>query len=130
MAINLLYAGLVIKILLIIVDGVLNGDVFALEGLISLLFVTWFFLALITLIGRGHNSARIAYLVIIALSLLISVYSQMHGVEPLPYTGLYILFAISSTMLHLITLLFLFQKPSSDWFKAVKANQTHSHSPQ
>jgi hypothetical protein len=80
---------------------------------ICILGIIWLF---IYKIGKGSNGARITYLVFFILGILfIPVYLKNLETDS---TGT--LFFVVQTILQIVALIFLFQKPSSDWFREIK----------
>jgi hypothetical protein len=75
--------------------------------------IIWLF---IYKIGKGSNGARITYLVFFILGMLFIPF-YLKNLET-DFTGT-VFFAVQ-TILQIAALIFLFQKPSSDWFIEMK----------
>lgn len=85
------------------------------------IFVTLFTFAFIAffiyMIGKGKNWARITFLVLFIIGIPFSVLPAIYSLITNPVSGM---LGAGQTILQLIALVFLFQKPSSDWFKSMK----------
>ena len=80
------------------------------------LVIMWLF---IFMIGKGRNWARITFLVLFIVGTPLSVLPLMQSLGANPISGL---LGIVQTIIQIVALVFLFQKPSSDWFREMKAN--------
>jgi len=85
------------------------------------IFITFFTLAFLAffifMIGNGKNWARITFLVLFIIGIPFSILPATQSLIANPISGI---LGISQTILQIIALVFLFQKPSSDWFKSMK----------
>jgi membrane-bound ClpP family serine protease len=88
------------------------------------MFITFFTLGILWLfiymIGRGRNWARIAFLVLFIIGIPLSVLPLLQSLSASPISGL---LGIAQTAIQVVALVFLFQKPSSDWFRDMKASK-------
>ncbi len=86
----------------------------------GLIFTLWFiYLVLVFLIwkiGQGRNWARITFLVLFIIGVPMTIYDYLTAA----LNALEIVSGIVSMILQTVALVFLFQKPSSDWFNSVK----------
>jgi TPR repeat protein len=91
---------------------------FVVFGMFLMFGFTWFFFHMI---GKGRNWARITLLVgtIIGVPLYI-FHLQSLAANPITGSGL---LGIGQTVIQIIAVVFLFQKPSSVWFKDMKAQK-------
>ena len=71
----------------------------------------------IYMIGRGKNWARITFLVFFIIGIPLAGRSLFQSLLRNPVSGI---LGIVEIILEIIALVFLFQKPSSDWFKSIK----------
>ena len=78
--------------------------------------IMWFF---IFMIGKGRNWARITFLVLFIIGTPFSVLPLMQSLAANPISGL---LGIVQIIIQIVAIVFLFQKPSSDWFRGIKAN--------
>jgi hypothetical protein len=115
-AVKLLYINLGIGVLSGIMEALMHAPM-------TLVFVTvilgtmWL---LTYMIGKGRNWARITFLVMFIIGLPISVpFLLLSFAENL----ISALLGIGQTTIQIIAMVFLFQKPSSDWFRDMKANK-------
>lgn len=79
-------------------------------------------------VGRGHNWARIIFLIVLLLhtpSQLLSII-QDPGDSAFPLGPLYRMYHLE---ILLVAVVLLFQRSSSDWFKAVKKLRSKDESP-
>lgn len=118
-AVQLLFASFAISCLLGVLDSFLSGDLFSLSGLFGLIFAYGLYWALITLIARGHKKAFIAYYCILALSILLEFYAPIQDTSTLQNSWFVQLLSVSSTIMDLIALYLLLQKPSLAWLTPV-----------
>lgn len=81
------------------------------------LFVIGSMLFFIYKIGKGRNWARITFSVMFILGIPLSVSPLIKSLSDYPISGL---LGIIQAVLQGIAIVFLFQKPSSDWFKDMK----------
>ena len=79
--------------------------------------IMWLF---IYMIGEGRNWARITFLVFFIIGIPFSVLPMLQSLAANPISGL---LGIGQTALQIIALVFLFQKPSSDWFREMKVKK-------
>lgn len=122
-AITLLWITIALSILHLILYylGVIKID--SLNELSSsfILFTNLFSLAFIAFliykIGKCRNWARITYLIFFIIGLPMSVPNSLPLWLTNPISGI---IGIGGTILSIIALIFLFQKPSSNWFKSRK----------
>ena len=77
--------------------------------------IMWFF---IYKIGKGRNWARITFLVLFIIGIPFAVLPLLQSLAASLFSGL---LGIGQTVLQVIALVFLFQKPSSEWFNQMKA---------
>ena len=88
------------------------------------MFLTFFVLGImglfIYIIGRGHNWARITFLVLFIGGIPLSLLPLLKSLAANPIAGL---LGIGQTIIQVVALVFLFQKPSSDWFREMKAKK-------
>lgn len=92
------------------------------HAVISFLVVTylvafgmvWF---LAYMCGRGRNWARITFLVLFITGLPFSISPLLQSLSAYPFSGL---LGIGQTVMQLVTVVCLFQKSSSEWFKFKK----------
>jgi FtsH-binding integral membrane protein len=86
-----------------------------------IIFVQIFTLAILAffiyMIGKGRNWARITFLVLFITGIPFSILPMIQSFAVSPISGI---LGIGQTTLQIIALVFLFQKPSSDWFKSMK----------
>jgi FtsH-binding integral membrane protein len=73
---------------------------------------------LIYKIGKGRNWARITFLVLFVNGLPFSVLPLLRSLAANPISGV---LGIGQTVIQIIALVLLFQKPSSNWFREMKA---------
>ena len=76
--------------------------------------VEWFF---IYKIGRGRNWARITFTALFIIGVPFSVLPLVKSVAASPVSGG---LGIAQAVIQAIALVFLFQRPSSDWFGEMK----------
>jgi len=94
-----------------------NASGLGLGWLIFTLYFSFLFLAfLVWKIGQGKNWARITYLILFIIGVPFIIYSYLTSAVSM----LLVIIGISGMIAQLIALAFLFQKPSSDWFKSKK----------
>ena len=79
--------------------------------------ITWLFIFI--MIGKGRNWARITFLVLFIIGIPFSVLPLMQSLAANPISGL---LGIVQTIIQIVAIVFLFQKPSSEWFRKMKAN--------
>ncbi len=80
----------------------------------AVLGVMWFF---IYMIGKGRNWARVTFLVLFILGVPLAVLPLLQSLAANPFSGL---LGIAQTVILIVALVFLFQKPSSNWFRRMK----------
>lgn len=128
MAVKLLYVTLGIGVLRFIIDPsslsqiaqlsqIEQMDLEVFVGIIVLLsfILIWFF---IYMIGKGRNWARITFLVSFIIGTPFTVSILLQSLVAKPISGL---LDIGPSVLQGIALVFLFQKPSSEWFRKMRA---------
>ena len=119
-AVKLLYITLGIGVLRGIMGSSTQAEVtspaFVMFIAFFVLVVMWLF---IFMIGKGRNWARITFLVLFIVGTPFSVLPLMQSLGANPISGL---LGIVQTIIQIVALVFLFQKPSSDWFREMKAN--------
>ena len=117
-AVKLLYITLGIGVLRSIMEASMHAQM-ASPALV--MFITFFVLGImwlfIYMIGKGRNWARIAFLALFIIGIPFSVLPLLQSLAANPISGL---LGIGQTVIQIIALVFLLQKPSSDWFKAMK----------
>jgi len=90
------------------------------------LFVTFLSLGTggfcIYMIGKGKNWARITLLVLVILGTPLVV---TQALQSLAANRIPSLLDIATLVIEIIALIFLFQKPSSEWFRHMKATRTY-----
>jgi hypothetical protein len=74
----------------------------------------------IYMIGRGRNWARITYFVLIIVGIPVYVLTFL---QSYPANPIYGLLGIGQTVIDIIALVLLFQKPSSNWFREMRMLQ-------
>jgi len=89
---------------------------FVMSVILFTLGVSWFF---IYMIGKGKNWARITLLVLFVIGLPFALGPLLQSLTAAPVSGL---LGIAQAGMQILALAFLFQKPSSDWFKEKKAS--------
>ncbi len=94
-----------------------NASGLGLGWLIFTLYFSFLFLAFfIWKIGHGKNWARITYLVLFILGVPFTIYNYLTTAVSI----LSIILGIAGMILQIVSLVFLFEKKSSDWFKSMK----------
>jgi len=94
-----------------------NASGLGLWWLIFTLYFSLLFLAfLIWKIGQGKNWARITYLVLFILGVPMTIYGYLTSA----INTFTIILGLAGMIVHVVVLVFLFQKQSSDWFKSMK----------
>jgi len=94
-----------------------NASGLGLWWLISTLsFSLLFIIFLVWKIEQGRNWARITYLVLFVLGVPFIIYVYLTS----EVSAFLIILGIVGMIMQIIALVFLFQKPSSDWFKSIK----------
>ena len=76
---------------------------------------------LIHMTGKGRNWARIALLLSFIVGIPFSIRPLLLSLAANPISGL---LGIGQLAIQTVALFFLFQKPSSDWFREMKAART------
>ena len=86
------------------------------------MFITFFTVSvlglLIHMIGKGRNWARITLLVLFIIGIPFTIPLLLQSLAINPVSGL---LDVGQTVIQIIALVFLFQKPSSTWFKETRA---------
>lgn len=117
-AVTLLYITLGIGVLRSIMEASLHAKLVSPAFVLFVMFVIfgtmWLF---IYLIGRGRNWARITFLVLFIIGIPLSVRPLLQTLAASPISGL---LGIAQTTIQVVALVFLFQNPSSEWFRAMK----------
>ena len=120
-AVTLLYITLGIGVLRGIIEASMLAQIappaFVMLVTFFVLGIMWLF---IYMIGEGRNWARITFLVLFIIGIPFSVLPLLRSLAANPISGL---LGIVQTALQLIALVFLFQKPSSDWFREMKVKK-------
>ena len=94
-----------------------NASGLGVNWLIFTLLFSYLFLAFfIYKIGQGRNWARITFLVLFIIGFPITIYNYLTSA----ISTLLIILGIAGMIAQMVALVFLFQKPSSDWFKSMK----------
>jgi hypothetical protein len=88
------------------------------------LFVLGVLWLLIHMIGKGRNWARITFLVLFIIGLPFSVLPLLQSLAVNLFSGL---LGVAQMVIQVVALVFLFQKPSSDWFRMMKAKKSTQH---
>lgn len=135
--ITLLYAALGIRILQTIVGlpRVMHAHAISIDeryaSLIPFLVIislattggTWF---LIYMVGKGKNWARLTYCALVALLALAAIPTLSQLIQTFGYAPavhfISNLLVILQLPIQIVALFFLFQRPSSDWFKRMKTD--------
>ncbi|MCE2451099.1 MAG: hypothetical protein J4F35_22915 [Candidatus Latescibacteria bacterium] len=119
-SVKLLYISLGIGVLRSIMESSTQAEVaspaFVMFIAFFVLGIMWFF---IFMIGKGRNWARITFLVLFIIGTPFSVLPLMQSLAANPISGL---LGIVQIIIQIVAIVFLFQKPSSDWFREMKAN--------
>lgn len=115
-AVKLLYISLGIDVVRRIMEASTTTQM-ASPGFVMFAFgFEWLF---IYAIGKGRNWVRITYLVLFIIGIPVTILPLLlQSLAANPISGL---FDIGQTVIKVIALVFLFQKPSSAWFKEIKA---------
>lgn len=120
-AVKLLYITLGIGVLRSIMEASMQAQM---ASPAFVMFITFFVLGImwlfIYMIGKGRNWARITFLVLFIVGIPLFVPPLLQSLAVNPISGL---LGIGQTVIQVIALVFLFQKPSSDWFREVKSNK-------
>ena len=120
-AVKLLYITLAIGVLRSIMEASMHAQI---ASPAFVMFITFFVLCimwlLIYMIGKGRNWARITFLVLFIIGIPFSVLPLSQSLAANPISGL---LGIAQTVIQVVALVFLFQKPSADWFKEMKVNK-------
>ena len=120
-AVTLLYITLGIGVVRSIMEASRNAQMaspgFVMFITFCVLGIMWFF---IYMIGKGRNWARIIFLVLFIIGIPFSILPLLQSMAANPISGL---LGIGQTVIQIIALVFLFQKPSSIWFKEMKAQK-------
>jgi FtsH-binding integral membrane protein len=120
-AIKLLYITLGIGALRSIMEASVNtqiaSPVFVMLITFCVLGIMWL---LIYKIGKGRNWARITFLVLFVIGVPFSVLPLLRSLAANPISGL---LGIGQTVIQIIALVLLFQKPSSNWFREMKGHK-------
>ena len=118
-AVKLLYSTLVIGVVRLILEA---STIAQTAPLGFIIFIGFFTLAtsafFMYMIGKGRNWARITFLVFVIIGIPLSILPLLQSFATSPISGI---LGIGQAVLQIIALVFLFQKPSSDWFKLMKA---------
>lgn len=118
-AVKLLYSTLALGILRSILEA--STHIPLVSPAFMLLF-TVFALGIMSLlihnIGKGRNWARISVLGLFLAGVPFSILPLLHSLAENPISGL---LGVGQVILQIVALVLLFQKPSSDWFREMKA---------
>ncbi len=76
--------------------------------------ITWL---LAYMIGKGRNWARIVLLILFIIAMPVSAVPLWQSLSTNPISGL---IGIARLAMEILSLIFLFQKPSSDWFREIR----------
>ena len=120
-AVTLLYIGAGVGILNAILypSLLIKGKPLTVYTIICLAIGFGIGLLLIFMIGKGRNWARITFLVLFILSQPATVSLTMRESAHL----ISLLLGIAHGIISIVALVFLFQRPSSEWFREMKANK-------
>ena len=120
-AVQLLYISLGIGVLRYIMESSMLAQMPAFVMLLA--FFGLGFMGLIYMAGEGRNWARITLLVmlIIAIPRLVTLELQFFAANPIDG-----MLCIGQAVIQIIALIFLFQQPSSNWFREMKANKNNT----
>ena len=117
-AVILLYITFGIGVLRSIMDASMYAEMaspaFVMLIMFFVLGIMWFF---IFMIGKGRNWARITLLVLFIIGIPFIGLLQWQSSVANPISGL---LGIAQIIMLIVALVFLFQKPSSDWFREIK----------
>ena len=117
-AVILLYITFGIGVLRSIMDASMYAEMaspaFVMLIMFFVLGIMWFF---IFMIGKGRNWARITLLVLFIIGIPFIGLLQWQSSVANPISGL---LGIAQIIMLIVALVFLFQKPSSDWFREMK----------
>ncbi|HMO52540.1 MAG TPA: hypothetical protein PKE26_15065 [Kiritimatiellia bacterium] len=120
-AVTLLYITLGIGAVRSIMEASMNAQI-ASPGFV--MFITLFVLGImwlfIHMIGKGRNWARITFLVLFIIGIPFSILPLLNSLSANPISGL---LGLGQTVLQLVALVFLFQRASSEWFRAMKSQK-------
>ena len=119
-AIKLLYVLCVICALWIIIPGCTLMNMNLAIGKFVELSILGLVFILIYMISKGRNWARILFLLILILNLPALVYSALRNLSADPISGLT---GAAVTIISITAVVFLFKKPSSEWFRAMKSKK-------
>ena len=117
-AVTVLYVTLGIGVLRSIMEAQRFPQGLSVGFVMFVMFVTFAVLGLLCLfvymIAKGRNWARITFLVLFTIGIPFSVLPLLQSLAANPVSGL---LGVAQVVLQFVALTFLFQKPSSDWFK-------------
>jgi len=121
-AVKLLYITLGIRVVWIIMAASRTAQMASPDYVMFIprffgLGIMWFF---IYMIGKGRNWARITFLMLFIIGILFYILPLLQSLAVNPISGS---LGIGQTVIQIIALVFLFQKPSSIWFKVMKAQK-------
>ena len=120
-AVVLLYVSLGIGGLGSILEATVNAQM---ASPAPVMFTTLVTLGVIWLLtyktGKGRNWARITLLVLLVFGIPFFVQSLLQNLAANPFSGL---LGIGQTVLQIISLVLLFQRQSTDWFKHMKTQK-------
>ena len=120
-AVKLLYITLGIGVLRVIMDPSMYAEYAELASPAFVTLITFFVLGVmgffIFMIGKGHNWARIAFLVLFIIGIPFAALPLMQSVGANPISGR---IGIVQIIIQIVALVFLFQKLPSDWFREMK----------
>ena len=119
-AIKLLYVLCVICALWIIIPDSAQMNMNSAIGKFVELLILGLGFILTYLISKGHNWARILFLIILILNMPALVYSALRNLSADPISGLT---GTAVTIISITAVVFLFKKPSSAWFREMKSKK-------
>jgi hypothetical protein len=94
------------------------------ETIMSALVVLAVYFGLIVMIGKGKNWARIVFLVLSIFDVPFAIWAIIQTLSHLAFSGpagvVTIILKVAELALRIMALALLFQRDSSDWFKAMK----------
>jgi hypothetical protein len=131
LAVSLLYLssaiGLANYLIQWLLGGTIAGESVGHTEIVILLITTPMFFWLYYMIGKGRNWARIIVLIILIPVVPVSAFLVIQSLSQTPFSNLLgiqdIIVENLTTILYIVAMVFLFQRDSSDWFKAMKISQ-------
>ncbi len=117
-AIILLYISWGIGVLWTITEELINAPIASpVSALFIIVFPFGIMLFIIHMIGKGRNWARITFFILFIISTLFTVPQMLRSLAAFSIRGILVL---AQTVIEIIALSLLFQKPSSYWFRELK----------